>query len=78
MTHSIAGPQFLPLTTAYMSRGPTGGLKSDRAHGSRAPVTPVRRGDLLGVVRRARPVALLASRRAINLARYQAIRHDEA
>jgi hypothetical protein len=46
-----------------MSRGPTGRLKSDRAHGP----------ESLGVVPSPRPVALLASRRAINLAAYQAI-----
>jgi hypothetical protein len=73
MTHSIAGPQFLPLTTAYVSRGPTGRLKADRAHLSTGPSHARPRGGLLGVVPSPQPVALLASRRAIKLDAYQAI-----
>jgi hypothetical protein len=68
-----AGPQFLPLTTAYVSRGPTGRLKADRAHLSTGPSRARPRGGLLGVVPSPQPVALLASRRAISLAAYQAI-----
>src|ERR1700733_10649019 len=57
MTHSIAGPQFLPLTTAYVSRGPTGRLKSDRAHLSTGPSHARPHSDLLGVVPSPQPAA---------------------